>query len=81
MGWIRQAKCDGPGCGAVRKEANHWIEATLSHQRPGCLDITIFPMDPAKPSFDRECFCGIPCLVKRISEESERLPDRNGAKE
>jgi hypothetical protein len=76
MTWKLQPQCDGPGCGVVKKEGNQWFEATLTQYNsdPACLDIKIFRMDPAKPTYNHECFCGTPCLLRRIDDKLAKLP-------
>lgn len=70
MGWIEQAKCDGPRCTAVKKDGNHWFEAiieqTTHEQGFGPILVTIWRMEVEQPHPERKTFCGAPCLLQTI---------------
>jgi hypothetical protein len=68
MPWIQKAVCDGPGCKVERKEGNHWFEATfVGRTDPNRIEVVIYHMaEHGSLDADRKCFCGAPCLLRKI---------------
>lgn len=56
-------RCDTPGCGATRKDVNHWFAV---HQT---APIEIYKWDECPPQVLSlaQHFCGVGCLMKHVS--------------
>lgn len=57
--------CDG--CGAEKKEVNHWWIAD-DHK-----EFVIFPFDPIDIAVDSKLYCGQSCVLKAVSEYMEKV--------
>lgn len=61
---IKQFKCDG--CGAEKKEANHWFALYLS-----CGSLRLERLEEALRTGlreDMEILCGHQCVTRKVSE-------------
>ena len=63
MSEIRTWKCDGSGCGTIRKESNNWW--MLNHDGQGFM---LRPFDDQLARSHAFQFCGLACALRKISE-------------
>ncbi len=62
MSQIKQWKCDGPSCDAIKKSENHWWVMKLE---AGTLALRPLGNEPVEPQ--ELTLCGEKCVVNRVS--------------
>lgn len=65
MSEVRTWKCDGSGCGAIRKDANKWW--VVNHDPEGPIFV-LQPFERIRPEGCKFHFCGLACALRKISE-------------
>jgi hypothetical protein len=70
MAEVRTWKCDGSGCGAIRKESNNWWMLGVNSIRHLGQDagFMLQPFEAKAASQVDFHFCGLACALRKISE-------------